>query len=73
MYTSLMLLGFVGGFVGGTLLNVIFLSGRKKSEVLEGGAIKSKYGLMTWGIAIALAFLGFIIENQALLTPTSLT
>lgn len=64
MYTGYMLIGFILGFVLGMFLNSILARNTTKQRLQSSAMVRMKYGALNWGVAVIVALVGFIIENE---------
>lgn len=55
------IIGFIGGFAIGQMLLLFLLRHKTKEDLLNDPAIKWRYGLLNWGLAVLGAW--FMVES----------
>ena len=56
-------LGFFGGFILGQMVLAVLLRGKTRDELLNDRALRWKYGLLNWLIALLTAASAVYIEQ----------
>ena len=59
-------LGFFGGFILGQMVLAVLLRGKTRDELLNDRALRWKYGLLNWLIALLTAASAVYVEQTLL-------
>lgn len=50
-------IGFIAGFIIGQMVLYFFLRNKTNRELVEDKSLKTKYGLLNWGLAILFSYI----------------
>ena len=64
MYTAYMLIGFILGFMLGAVGSSLLVRNTKRERLESSALVRMKFGALNWGVAVVVALVGFIIENE---------